>query len=338
MKKWKKIGLGLLGGFLGICALLAGALFLPFPIEGNWEEPRWMPCIYGDDCHDFLRFEKGKIVWMSDTHFPPILLGTYQRKGWGKYESDDENFPGVWLSTFFRLTRLVNPNDGASWTCFFFRDRRIWTCRKAVNHPSNEWMAFIVERWLHVTGTPEKRMFSNRRLDEQTKEQLEAKLDYLLRQPLQIYTASNEVPSSVLEALDEHGIDCTVHVNQEWVASDTLKTNPVWNAIERRTMYGLIITPRSEEKRYGDARYQDDYQIYLTNDGLWHFEGFRERIGSHRWRGDYWKKNLRLYVKDGVLPDDVKQLFAQFDLEYTVFDDRVLYRGKENREIGRAHV
>jgi len=28
------------------------------------------------------------------------------------------------------------------------------------------------------------------------------------------------------------------------------------------------------------------------------------------------------------LPEDVKQLFDQFDIEYTVLDERVLYRGK----------
>ncbi|MCL1921247.1 MAG: hypothetical protein FWG50_09260, partial [Kiritimatiellaeota bacterium] len=114
-----------------------------------------------------------------------------------------------------------------------------------------------------------------------------------------------------------------VHTNQEWVVSDTLKTNPVWRAVERRTMYGLIITPPSEEKRY-----KDDYEIYLTSDGLCNFGSFRVRIRSHRYYGDYWQKNLRLYVEDGVVPEDIRQLFGQFGLEYTVFDEKILYRGK----------
>ena len=322
MKKWKKIGLGLSGGFLGLCALLAGAWFLPFPIEGNWEESYRMPCIHGDDCHHFLRFENGRVMYMSDTHFPPVWLGTYQRKGCGKYEVDNAILSCVFSSTYFRLTRSMDPGDGTSCP-LFFRDFNIRTCRKAVNHPSNEWMALPSETWLHVAGTPDKRVFCNGRHGEQTKEQLEAKLDYLLRQSLQIYTASNCVPSAALEALDEHGVDYVVHTNQEWVVSDTLKTNPVWRAVERRTMYGLIITPPSEEKRY-----KDDYEIYLTSDGLCNFGSFRVRIRSHRYYGDYWQKNLRLYVEDGVVPEDIRQLFGQFGLEYTVFDEKILYRGK----------
>ena len=321
MKRWKKIGLGLSGGILGLCALLAGAWFLPFPIEGNWEEPYRMPCFDRDDCRHFLRFENGKIMYMSDTHFPPVWMGTYQRKGWGKYEADNVIFSCVFSSTCFRLTRSASQVDGTS-SRLFFRDLSLLACRKAVNHPSNEWMATPARTWLHVTGTPGKRMFSAQR-GEQTKGQLEAKLDYLLRQSLQVYTASNEVPSAVLEAFDGHGVEYAIHANQEWVASDTLRTNPVWSAIERRTMYGLIITPPSEEKRY-----MDDYQIYFTDGGLWNFESFRAMIDSHHRDGDYWRKNLRLYVEGGVLPEDVRQLFEKFGLEYTVFDEKVLYRGK----------
>jgi len=112
----------------------------------------------------------------------------------------------------------------------------------------------------------------------------------------------------------------------------------VWSAIKKRTMYGLIITPPSEEKRYRDDRYKDNYQIYLTNDGLTYFESFKERIASHRRYRDYWQKNLRLYVENGVLPEDVKQLFEPFDLEYTVLDEKILYRGKRKAPYAKKGV
>ena len=108
------------------------------------------------------------------------------------------------------------------------------------------------------------------------------------------------------------------------IISDTLRTNPIWYAIERRTLYGLIITPPSEENRNGD-----DFQIYVTDTGRWDFDYFKRMIiGKHRMDGDYWRKDLRLYVKDGSVPEDVRQLFEKFGIEYTVLDERVLYRGK----------
>jgi len=313
----------LIVGILGICALLAGAYYLPFPIEGNWALPPWTPpCIHDDNCHNFLRFENGKIVYMSDTHFPPIWLGTYRRKGLGKYESGDAASPIVYRSTCFRLTSSAD--DGISCP-LFFRDSLLSVCQRAVNHPSNDWMSLRAETGLRVAGTPEERVFIVQNTTT-TKEQVEAKLDYFLKQPLQIYTASNEVPSPVLEALDEHGVDYTVHANQEWVASDTLRTNPVWSAVERRMLYGLIITPPPERERW-----EKEDRIYLTNSGRWCFEGFRERIGSHHRYSDCWKKGVYLYVADGIVPEDVKRLFARFDLEYTVLDEKVLYRGKEGK-------
>ena len=322
MKKWKKIMFGLLGGIFGLCVLFVSAWLLPFPIEGNWEYRPLMPGT--DDSHLFFRFEKGKIMLMSsDTGYQPFWLGTYQRKGWGKYEADDEYFPGVLRSTFLLLTRANDPHDGTSWGRFFLRDFRIFTCRKIVNHPSTEWMSPVPKRSLRVTGIPGKRIFNTMGV-ELPMEDIEAQWDCLFKQQsLQIYTASNEVPFSVLETLEEQGVNYTIHTDQEWVASDTLKTNPIWRAIGRKMMFGLIIMPLSEDNRYGD-----DNRIYFTNTGDWGLKNFRQMIDRHRRDGEYWRKDLRLYVKDGVLPEDVRQMFDQFDLEYTVLDERVLYRGK----------
>ena len=258
-----------------------------------------------------------------------------KRTGWGKYETEEFGSgepPSVVRSSCLRIA------TSGAWRCsLIFRDP-FSACREAANHPSNDWVALPSEACLRIAGTPGSRVFHNGRHGEQTKGEMEAMLNGILRQPLQIYTASNEVPSAVLEALDGHGVDYTIHADQEWLAPDTthasqgwdapdaLRTNPIWRAIERRTLRGLVITPPFWEKRYGDSRDKDF--ICLSNEGFLYFEHLGGMIDRHRRSRDDWQKNLRLYVENGVVPEDVRQLFGQFGLEYTVFDDKILYRGK----------
>jgi len=328
MKKWKKIGLGLLGGFFGLCALLAGAWLLPFPIEGNWEyRPRLRGIGEQVDSHIFFRFENGKIMLMSsEAEFSPIWLGTYQRTGWGKYEAEDENFPGILRSTFLLLTRLEVPNDLTSWDRYFFRDFRISACRKAVNHPSNEWMSPSSRTRLRVTGTPEKRIFITQSV-RQKKEDIEDYFKRIFMPPLAIYTASNEVPSSIIETLVENDMAYTVHTNQAWIVSEMRRASPGWTALTKRSFlydYSLTIIPPREESHgmTGDT-------FYLMHEGPLSIHDVEEKIRAKRWNWDCWEKDdIHLYVENGVLPEDVKQLFEPFDLEYMVLDERVLYRGK----------
>ena len=135
---WKKVALSLACGLLGVCVLLVGAWCLPFPIEGNWMKPWIITCMCKNEfgCYDFLRFENGKIIWMSNTHFPPCWRGTYKRKGWGKYEVEEFGSglpPSIANSSFLHIKNALR--------CpFIFRDPSITICREAVNHPSNEWM------------------------------------------------------------------------------------------------------------------------------------------------------------------------------------------------------
>jgi len=334
MKKWKKMGLGLLGGFFGLCVLLVGAWFLPFPIEGNWKFPKLMVSIGNDrdkdDCHSFFRFENGKIMLMSSVaEFPPRWLGTYQRKGWGKYEfkvSDfGEDAPLVTVhSSCLRMLR-IEPNH-SYWDSIIFRDPHILTCRKILNHPSNDWMNSVSRTRLRVTGPPEKRAFRTR-LTEYTKEKLEAELERIFMPPLAIYTVSNEVPSSIIETLVENGMTYTVHTNQAWIVWEMRRTSPGWTPLTKRTFlynYSLTIIPPREESHgmTGDT-------FYLMHEGPLSIHEVEEKIRARRWNWDCWEKDdIHLYVENGVLPEDVKQLFEPFDLEYTVLDERVLYRGK----------
>jgi len=78
MKKWKKILLKFGYAVLGLCALAATVWFAPCPIEGNWGDM--------DRLRGFLRFENGKILIISDWMSPPAWIGTYHKKGLGKYE------------------------------------------------------------------------------------------------------------------------------------------------------------------------------------------------------------------------------------------------------------
>jgi hypothetical protein len=337
----KKVVLSFLCGILGICMIPVIAWFFPFPIEGNWLNPWLISCMCKHErgCHGFLRFEDGKILWMSNTHFPPSWRGTYKRKGWGKYEIEEFGSgdpPSVAYSSCLRMA-----TSGMWLGSRVFRDP-FSVCREAVNHPSNDWTALPSATCQRIAGIPENRVFHNGRYGERTKDEMEAMLNGIFRQPLQIYTASNEVPSPVLEVLDEHGVDYTIHANQEWLVPDTthayqgwdvpdaLRTNPVWTAIEKRTLRGLVITPPFWQYHYGDSRDRDF--IYLANEGLLYFEHLRGMIDSHRSSRDDWQKKLRLYVKDGILPEDVRQLFEGFDLEYTVLDEKVLYRGNRHRQ------
>ena len=153
---------------------------------------------------------------------------------------------------------------------------------------------------------------------------MEAMLSYAFSQPLQIHTASAEVPPPVIETLSANGIDYTVHANQEWIVSDMLRTNPVWAAATNQTEFCLVITPPPEKTGYGVT----PNSIYLMRERPYDFGGFAQAVKHHRWKRDYYKNRYRLYVENGVMPEDVCQLFGQFGLEYTVFDEKILYRGK----------
>ncbi|MCL1922181.1 MAG: hypothetical protein FWG50_14100, partial [Kiritimatiellaeota bacterium] len=207
-----------------------------------------------------------------------------------------------------------------------FRDFNIRACRKAVNHPSNEWMSPASRTRLRITGTPEKRKFITHGVG-QTKEDIEKWFDRVFTPPLTIYTASNEVPSSIIETLVENGMTYTVHTNQEWITSEMRKANPGWSTQTKRAFmfdFSLIIAPSQEEK-YGIT----GNIFYLMHEGPLGIHDVEEKIKAKRWNRDCWEKDdIHLYAEGGVLPEDVRQLFGPFGLEYTVFDDKVLYRGK----------
>jgi len=111
------VGLACVAASLGF--LFAAGWHIPFPIEGNWLPPL-MSCMCTE--HKFMRFEDGKIINMSG-HPPSTLLGTYAKKGWGRYElnwfiSLSHNAPRFVRSTFLRVS-FDNPIE--VWDGYYIR-------------------------------------------------------------------------------------------------------------------------------------------------------------------------------------------------------------------------
>ena len=336
MKKLKTVIKVLGYGVLGLCALLAAGWFIPFPIEGNWTG-RTIGCMC--DAHNFLRFEDGKILIMSDAHTPPEWVGAYRQKGRGYYEIEKYG------SELFRedssytdaYSRLLRVKSDTNFLGRLIRDPFVLTCRRAINNPENEWIQNPHFPGYRITGTSDKRLFFVWGKDKKTREEIETALNSMLyRQTLQIYTSSNEVPASVIELLTRIGFDYQIHASQEWIAAEWINdpsqpkwrqgppkydpdVNPLWtNKIPRL----IIRTPTEEDK-------EEDPEIYFGGGDAMNFEKVEKNF-EFRWRlREFTKTNLYLYAENGILPEDVRQMFEPFGIEPRVLDEKILYRGKK---------
>ena len=327
-KKIATVAIRLGYGVLGLCVLFAAGWFIPFPIEGNWQPPL-VSCAC--DSHKFMRFEDGKILNMSEHDLPCEWYGTYRRSGWGKYEiqwfPDETNFPLFIRSTVLRAKWGFSQQDAPDdfWARGLIRDPFVLTCRRVVNDPANDWVNSPLG--LRVTGTA----------DEQAA--MEARLTKIFHPPpLQVYTASNEVPSCVSNILVRNGVDYEVHPDQQWIETewvndpslprwkrdrplDSEDANPIWTNKAWKLI--IMIPPEKEEK--------EDPRICFYGGRIQRVSELSESI--EKWL-EYHRhlrnslRNLHLYVKDGILPEDVRQMLEPFGLDYRVLDEQILYRGK----------
>jgi len=313
MKQWKKVLVRFGCGVLGLCTLIVMIWVMPFPIEGNWED---------NGLRGILRFENGKILVISKHFPPPFWIGSYQKKGWGKYEaelwwntSDKSKF--VIQSTFFRM------NTKNDWLIYFTRDLAVLDCQKILNAPENEWVTRPRVMGCRVLGTADERLFA-RGNSIFTQEQETTYLNELLKQPVPIYTASNDTPACVTNALTQNGFDYQIHPNQQWIMDEweSRRNNPDANPLWTNHTFKVIIKMSSDDDK------EDDPEIYFFGGGGRPFEYLKRQIEYRRKDRETAKNEFYLYVKDGSLPEDVRQMFDQFDIEYTVLDERVLYRGK----------
>lgn len=87
------------------------------------------------DSYDFIRFENGKVLWVSEYHTPPEWLGKYEKTGWGEYKvtffGKDASFvtkPGI------LLFRPYIP-FGIS-----YRDLMFVKCSRILKDPQQAWI------------------------------------------------------------------------------------------------------------------------------------------------------------------------------------------------------
>ena len=340
MKMWKKILIRFGYGVIGLCALGAVGWFMPFPIEGNWGNGEWP---YG-----FLRFENGKILAISEDLSPPCWIGTYKKTGWGKYEIKFlfgiQSNPVVFRSTILQINMYVNVDNRwiritqtqeADLSLEGISDRRdtftrnfsVLTCQKILNDPENEWVQRPREMYYRVSGTVEERSFA---LGSSVfvREQIENYLNTLLKNPVPIYTASNDVPACVIDILTQNGLDYQVHSNQQWVTDEweweSRNNNPDASPLWTNSIPKIIIRlPTDNDK-------EEDPAIYYW-DGESTFEHLKHKIEQHRKHRDLTKNDFYLYVKDDILPEDVREMFGALGINYRVLDEKILYRGKKRK-------
>jgi len=353
MKKLKTI-LRFLGyGALGLCALFAVGWLIPFPIEGNWIKGWISGCMC--NMHDFVRYENGKILFMSEHGRSPYWVGTYRKKGLGQYEMEwfvegtAKETPRSVRSTFLRLKGDNEPDEEDSFGVSFWarnqmRDPFLFTCRKVVNDPANDWVQKLDQTGakgfnmnFRVAGAVGERLFVLRGKDW-TQQEMETMVNGRVHhKPLQIYTASNEVPVHVIETVVQNGFDYHVHSNQQWVATEWVgddpslprwkrnrllnsgEVNPVWT----NKAFQLIIHQLS------DNNTPEDPKIYIWGRNAETFSTIKKSIERHRHLRESVTMYLHLYVENGILPEDVRQMFEPFGIDYHVRDEKILYRGKK---------
>jgi len=134
----KKSGLLMVCVVAAIGILFAAGWHIPFPIEGNWGSPL-ISCMCTE--HEFLRFEKGRIMNMSG-HPPSHLLGSYRKTGFGRYELDwfmSCDFPRSVRSTFLRVNWEGSFKFEHSRIKGFIRDPLLFASRRILNDPENDW-------------------------------------------------------------------------------------------------------------------------------------------------------------------------------------------------------
>ena len=134
----------------------------------------------------------------------------------------------------------------------------------------------------------------------------------------------------------QNGFDYHAHPNQQWVVTEWVgddpslpewkrnsplssdEANPVWT----NKAFQLII------HQLPDNDTPEDPKIYIWGRNAETFSTIKESIERRRHLRESFTKHLYLYAENGVLPEDVRQMFEPFGIDYHVLDEKILYRGK----------
>jgi len=335
----KKTALGLGCVALAIGILFAAGWHIPFPIEGNWQ-PALSYCMCFE--HEFMRFEDGKIINMSG-HAPSMLFGTYRKTNKGRYELDwffeSDDFPRFVRSTFLRVAWENELEIFEGYRIKrFIRDPFIFTCRRILNDPKNDWLKSTRGMGFRVVGTTEDRVFIDPgRTNTLPWAKVETFLDrWLNHEPLQIYTTGNEAPASVIGLLVENGFDYNVHTNQQWIDTEWVDdpslpwysrnqpmdpeiANPAWTNKDFQLVVRIIPSGYSATREPVIGYFAGRQKTFTE---------LKENVEWRARRRGGIQTNLWFYAAGGVLPGDVREMLEPLGIEYRVEDEKLLYRGK----------
>ncbi|MEI7898815.1 MAG: hypothetical protein WCK89_01080 [bacterium] len=212
VKKWSQRAFILI---LSTVAVLSVIAFCPAPIEGNWlSDTNGCLC----DSHNFVRFEAGKILSITEHNRPPYWFGNYKRLGWGRYKVT-MSYDGT--STVVRSSALsVSPKEPLHIVC---RDPNVFKCRRILNQPKNEWVTDSSCLGLSILNVGGETIYylHGTELKVENLEPSFSKLMLRRRQantPIAVYTQSNASPSQVLIAIASNGFESVSYTNQTWIA------------------------------------------------------------------------------------------------------------------------
>jgi hypothetical protein len=192
----------LLGWILALFALFALIAFFPAPIEGNWLSAI-VVCMC--DSHNFVRFEDGKVLWVSEAHAPPTWIGNYEKIGWGTYTMDGL-FEGSPM-TVYSGTLTLRPFS------FFtpgLRDCAFAKCNRILNDPAQEWISDMVNWNIVVrnSGDEVKYFFADREIPATKIETFLTTIQHNFfsgNSPLLVYTEHETIPPELQQVLTNLG-------------------------------------------------------------------------------------------------------------------------------------
>ena len=207
----KRIVMKLIGGLLTLIVLATIIAFFPAPIEGNWLSST-VSCMC--DSYNFLRFEDGMVLQISEAHPPPIWIGNYKKIGWGKYIME-----GIFEGSPITVNAGLLTLRPFSFFAPGLRDLAFAKCNRILDDPQQEWIADFI-RWNITIRTKEgetRYFLADRELPSAKLEGVLTALNstnFLENSPLLIYTDTEPLPAELNRVITNLGIQYETEPNK----------------------------------------------------------------------------------------------------------------------------